>query len=362
MCVPFGPIRGRNFERISLNLWFSLDAWSSSTLAPSPTKFGGRRRASRWWTRLWNVSFDKVLNWIESLLNEKQTIFPRVWNNRIVKVRETRITQIISHILIGLSIFLVPYPLAYIPTAVLDGLFLYMAITSLSGNQMFERITLLFMEQVSRWAGGQWFRNWVVILIYRQRTLPITTSGDVLRGRSIFSHSANWCNWESCASSASVPGHTLKWFFLSSFYFFSLSGLSLSQIMMLLFLSTFVENRSANNHFYISLRYLTSSFPSSSSHPHVQTQDRSLRNWCQVFGCSGRRTSVIHGKGEITFHRNYLSPPLTHVSVSSILRESWIQMKCLPSISYRFSHFKLIHPSYPFLAFFTPLQRKQEEE
>ena len=68
--------------------------------------------------------------------------------DRIVRVRETRITQIISHILIGLSIFLVPYPLAYIPTAVLDGLFLYMAITSLSGNQMFERITLLFMEQV----------------------------------------------------------------------------------------------------------------------------------------------------------------------------------------------------------------------
>ncbi|KAI1280565.1 Sodium bicarbonate transporter-like protein 11 [Halotydeus destructor] len=67
----------------------------------------------------------------------------------IVRVRETRVTQIVSHILIGLSVFLVPYPLAYIPTAVLDGLFLYMAITSLSGNQMFERITLLFMEQAA---------------------------------------------------------------------------------------------------------------------------------------------------------------------------------------------------------------------
>lgn len=66
----------------------------------------------------------------------------------IVKVRETRLTGIVSHILIGLSVFLIPYPMAYIPTAVLDGLFLYMAITSLSGNQMFERITLLFMEQV----------------------------------------------------------------------------------------------------------------------------------------------------------------------------------------------------------------------
>ncbi|KFM77798.1 Sodium bicarbonate transporter-like protein 11, partial [Stegodyphus mimosarum] len=39
--------------------------------------------------------------------------------------------------------------MAYIPTAVLDGLFLYMAITSLNGNQMFERITLLFMEQTA---------------------------------------------------------------------------------------------------------------------------------------------------------------------------------------------------------------------
>nr|XP_046909383.1 LOW QUALITY PROTEIN: solute carrier family 4 member 11-like [Dermatophagoides farinae] len=67
----------------------------------------------------------------------------------IVKVRETRLTGIVSHILIGLSVFLIPYPMAYIPTAVLDGLFLYMAITSLNGNQMFERITLLFMEQAA---------------------------------------------------------------------------------------------------------------------------------------------------------------------------------------------------------------------
>lgn len=65
-------------------------------------------------------------------------------------MRETRLTGIVSHILIGLSVFLIPYPLAYIPTAVLNGLFLYMAITSLNGNQMFERITLLFMEQVSK--------------------------------------------------------------------------------------------------------------------------------------------------------------------------------------------------------------------
>ena len=64
-------------------------------------------------------------------------------------MRETRVTGIASHILIGLSLLMLPYPLAYIPTAVLNGLFLYMAVTSLNGNQMFERITLLFMEQVT---------------------------------------------------------------------------------------------------------------------------------------------------------------------------------------------------------------------
>ena len=57
-------------------------------------------------------------------------------------------TGILSHVLIGLSLFLLPYPLSYIPPPVLSGLFLYMAITALNGNQMFERITLLFTEQV----------------------------------------------------------------------------------------------------------------------------------------------------------------------------------------------------------------------
>ena len=44
---------------------------------------------------------------------------------------------------------MLPYPLKYIPKAVLDGLFLYMAITSLYGNQLFERALLLIKEQVS---------------------------------------------------------------------------------------------------------------------------------------------------------------------------------------------------------------------
>ncbi|XP_070197517.1 solute carrier family 4 member 11-like [Littorina saxatilis] len=64
----------------------------------------------------------------------------------VVRVRETRVTAVISHVLIGVSIFIM-FVLAYIPTPVLYGLFLYVAITALYDNQMFERITLLFTEQ-----------------------------------------------------------------------------------------------------------------------------------------------------------------------------------------------------------------------
>lgn len=67
----------------------------------------------------------------------------------VVRSRETRLTGILSSLFIGLSLLMLPYPLSYIPTAVLDGLFLYMAVTSLIGNQMFERVTLFFTEQAA---------------------------------------------------------------------------------------------------------------------------------------------------------------------------------------------------------------------
>lgn len=67
---------------------------------------------------------------------------------RIVKVRETRLTVLISHIFIGLSLLMRDI-LRRIPLPVLDGLFLYLALTSLDGNQFFERVTLFFTEQVN---------------------------------------------------------------------------------------------------------------------------------------------------------------------------------------------------------------------
>ncbi|VDP14506.1 unnamed protein product [Onchocerca flexuosa] len=68
----------------------------------------------------------------------------------IMNVRETRLATLIAHLLILISTFtLLPYPLQWIPTSVLHGLFLYMALTSLAGNEMFERLLLLITEQVS---------------------------------------------------------------------------------------------------------------------------------------------------------------------------------------------------------------------
>ncbi|CAF0950746.1 unnamed protein product [Rotaria sordida] len=66
----------------------------------------------------------------------------------IVKVRETRLTALISHIFIGMSL-LMRHVLKGIPMPVLDGLFLYLALTSLDGNQFFERVTLFFTEQAA---------------------------------------------------------------------------------------------------------------------------------------------------------------------------------------------------------------------
>ena len=58
----------------------------------------------------------------------------------VVRVRETRLTNLFSNILIGISMLFLGYVLEYIPTAVLDGLFLYLALTALYGNQVRERI------------------------------------------------------------------------------------------------------------------------------------------------------------------------------------------------------------------------------
>lgn len=64
----------------------------------------------------------------------------------IVRVRETRITGVLCHILIGLTLFYPPL-FSFVPVSVLDGLFLYCAVASLRGSALYERLKLLITEQ-----------------------------------------------------------------------------------------------------------------------------------------------------------------------------------------------------------------------
>ncbi|KAM5304092.1 solute carrier family 4 member 11 isoform 2-T10 [Glossophaga mutica] len=67
----------------------------------------------------------------------------------IVNVRETRLTSLGASILVGFSLLLLPFPLQWIPKPVLYGLFLYIALTSIDANQLFERLALLLKDQAS---------------------------------------------------------------------------------------------------------------------------------------------------------------------------------------------------------------------
>uniref|UniRef100_A0A8C2KI40 Solute carrier family 4 member 11 n=1 Tax=Cyprinus carpio TaxID=7962 RepID=A0A8C2KI40_CYPCA len=67
----------------------------------------------------------------------------------LVSVKETRVTALVANSLIGVSLFLLPVPLQWIPKPVLYGLLLYIAINSIDGNQMCDRMALLLKEQTS---------------------------------------------------------------------------------------------------------------------------------------------------------------------------------------------------------------------
>lgn len=64
---------------------------------------------------------------------------------RVIKARETRITGVVTHILIGLSI-LAKDALGLIPLSVLYGFFLFLGVGTLDGNALWDRVLLLFTQ------------------------------------------------------------------------------------------------------------------------------------------------------------------------------------------------------------------------
>ena len=84
----------------------------------------------------------RSLNHVRSLATTEEVVDRSgAARTHILHVRENRVTGIAIHILIGASLLLLPV-LRHIPLAVLFGLFLYMGVVSMKGNQFFERLSL----------------------------------------------------------------------------------------------------------------------------------------------------------------------------------------------------------------------------
>ena len=84
----------------------------------------------------------RSLNHVRSLATLEEVVTSRGDSHeRVIHVRETRVTGLAIHLLIGLSLLLLPV-LHHVPMAVLYGLFLFMGIVSMKGNQLFERLGL----------------------------------------------------------------------------------------------------------------------------------------------------------------------------------------------------------------------------
>lgn len=84
----------------------------------------------------------RSLNHLRSLATVEEAVLSNgETRERTIHVQENRVTGLSIHLLIGLSLLLLPV-LKMIPMAVLYGIFLYMGVVSIKGNQFFERLNL----------------------------------------------------------------------------------------------------------------------------------------------------------------------------------------------------------------------------
>ena len=84
----------------------------------------------------------RSLNHVRSLATSEEVVrADGVTSERIIHVRENRVTALGVHLLIGAALMLLPW-LKMIPLATLYGLFLYMGVITLTGNQFVNRLSL----------------------------------------------------------------------------------------------------------------------------------------------------------------------------------------------------------------------------
>jgi mannitol/fructose-specific phosphotransferase system IIA component (Ntr-type) len=88
----------------------------------------------------------RSLNHVRSLASVEEVVSRSgEMRERVIHVRENRITPLAIHMLIGLSLLSLPL-LKVVPMAVLYGLFLYMGVVSMAGNQFFDRLKLWIID------------------------------------------------------------------------------------------------------------------------------------------------------------------------------------------------------------------------
>lgn len=91
----------------------------------------------------------RSLNHLRSLATVEEVVSKEGdTRERVIHVRETRLSALSIHVLIGGSVLLLPL-LREIPMSVLYGLFLFMGVVSMAGNSFFERLSLWLMDRNS---------------------------------------------------------------------------------------------------------------------------------------------------------------------------------------------------------------------
>jgi mannitol/fructose-specific phosphotransferase system IIA component (Ntr-type) len=88
----------------------------------------------------------RSLNHVRSLATMEEVVKPDGYKHeRVLQVRENRITGLVTALLIGSTLLFLPW-LHIIPLAILYGLFLFMGVVSLVANQFFERLSLWLID------------------------------------------------------------------------------------------------------------------------------------------------------------------------------------------------------------------------
>lgn len=85
------------------------------------------------------------LNHVRSLASHRVVEEGGQAREEIESVRENRVSPLLVHVLIGVSLLFLPL-VAKIPMSVLFGLFLFMGFATLAGNELFERVRLWAMD------------------------------------------------------------------------------------------------------------------------------------------------------------------------------------------------------------------------